>query len=68
MKFGFDIECEKVNVADSDCVILDRKLMEPGKLGEDAWKYYTTYETIDWDYLDTMHIQYENEDLILYTK
>ena len=68
LKFGFDIECEKVNVADSDCVILDRKLMEPGKLGEDAWKYYTTYETIDWDYLDTMHIQYENEDLILYTK
>lgn len=68
LKFGWDIECNKKSVTGADCVILDRKLTVPGATLDDSVEYYVSYGTIDWDYLDSLHIQYENDDLILYTK
>ncbi|RKM58974.1 hypothetical protein D6856_11375 [Butyrivibrio sp. XB500-5] len=68
LKFGWDINCNKMDVTDSDCVILDKNMMTPGYSGDDFWKFYQTYETIDWDYLNTLHVLYENENFILYIK
>ncbi len=68
LKFGWDIDCNKTDVEDADCVIIDKDMMTPGYSGEDFWKFYQTYETINWDYIDTMRVTYENENFILYTK
>ncbi len=68
LKFGWDIDCEKTDVDGSDCVIIDKNLLEPGYNGENFWKFYQTYDTINWDYVSTMRIIYENEDFILYIK
>ncbi|MBQ7613457.1 MAG: glycosyltransferase family 39 protein [Butyrivibrio sp.] len=68
LKFGWDIDCEKTDVDGADCVIIDKKLMSPGYSGDDFWKFYQTYETINWDYIDTMRAIYENENFILYIK
>ena len=68
LKFGWDIDCEKTDVTGADCVIIDKKLLEPGYSGPDFWKYYQTFETIDWDYVSTMRSIYENEHFILYIK
>ena len=68
LKFGWDIDCEKTDVDGADCVILDKELMTPGYSGPDFWKFYQTYETINWDYIDTMRAIYENERFILYIK
>ncbi len=68
LKFGWDIDCEKTDVTGADCVIIDKNLLEPGYSGPDFWKFYQTYETIDWDYVDTMRNIYENENFILYIK
>ncbi len=68
LKFGWDIDCDKTDVTDADCVIIDKDMMTPDYSGPDFWKFYQNYETIDWDYLDTLRIAYENENFILYTK
>ncbi len=68
LKFGWDIDCQKTDVTDADMVIVDKDMYTPNYSGEDFWKFYQTYETIDWDYLKTMHVLYENEDLVLYVK
>ncbi|WP_026652762.1 glycosyltransferase family 39 protein [Butyrivibrio proteoclasticus] len=68
LKFGWGIDCTKTDVTDADCVIIDKNLFEPGYSGGDFWKFYQTYETIDWEYIDSMHAQYETDRLILYTK
>ena len=68
LNFAFGIDCNKTDVTGSDVVILDRNMMEPGYNGEYLSRFYQVYQTIDWDYLDTMHIQYENDSIILYTK
>ena len=68
LKFGFDLECDKRDVTGADVVILDRNMMEEGYSGQYLSRFYQTYETIDWEYLSTMHIQYENDSIILYTK
>lgn len=68
LKFGWNYDCQKNDVTDSDCIILDRKLMNPGYDGEDAWKFYQSHEQINWEYLDSMHIEYENDEFVLYTK
>ncbi|SFB66562.1 Dolichyl-phosphate-mannose-protein mannosyltransferase [Butyrivibrio sp. YAB3001] len=68
LKFGFDIDCNKKDVTGADIVILDRNMTVPGYRGEYSPRWFQTFETIDWDYLDTMHIKYENESIILYTK
>ncbi len=68
LKFGWDIDCNKTDVDDADCVIIDKNMMTPGYSGPDFWKFYQTYETINWDYLATMREIYSNENFILYTK
>ncbi|MCR5669988.1 MAG: glycosyltransferase family 39 protein [Butyrivibrio sp.] len=68
MKFGWDIDCQKTDVDDSDCVIIDKNMMTPGYAGPDFWKFYQTYETIKWDYIKTMRAVYENDSFILYIK
>ncbi len=68
MKFGWDIDCQKTDVTDADMVILDKDMLTPNYSGDDFWKFYQTYETIDWEYIKTMHVLYENEDFILYVK
>ena len=68
LKFGWDVDCEKTDVTGADCVIIDKNLLEPGYSGPDFWKFYQTYETIDWDYIDSMRNIYENENFILYIK
>ena len=68
LKFGWDIDCKKTDVTDADCVIIDKNMMVPGYSGEDFWKFYQTYETIDWDYVKTLRAIYENERFILYVK
>ncbi len=68
LKFGWDIDCNKTDVDGADMVILDKNLLEPGYSGPDFWKFYQTYETINWDYIDTMRAIYENENFILYIK
>ncbi|RKM62392.1 hypothetical protein D6855_02960 [Butyrivibrio sp. CB08] len=68
LKFGWDIDCQKTDVNDADCVIIDKNMMTPDYSGEDFWKFYQTYETIDWDYVKTLRAIYENERFILYVK
>jgi hypothetical protein len=68
LKFGWDIDCQKTDVFDADMVILDKDMFTPDYSGEDFWKFYQTYETIDWDYLKTMHVIYENDNFVLYVK
>ena len=68
LKFGWDIDCEKTDVQGADCVIIDKDMLEPGRTGDNKWKFYRDYDTIDWDYIETMHPIYENENFILYVK
>ena len=68
LKFGWDVDCIKTDVDGADCVIIDKNMLTPGYSGGDFWKYYQTYETIDWDYIDSMRPIYENENFILYVK
>ena len=68
LKFGWNIDCQKTDVADADCVIIDRNMQTPGYIGEDFWKFYQTYETIDWEYIKSLRSIYENERFILYVK
>lgn len=68
LKFGWDIDCDKTDVDGADCVIIDKNMFTPGYSGADFWKFYQTYETINWDYISTMRTVYENENFILYTK
>ena len=68
LNFAFGIDCNKTDVAGCDVVILDRNMMDPEYSGEYLSRFYQVYETINWEYLDTMHIQYENDSIILYTK
>ena len=68
LQFEWGRKCEKHDVNGADCVILDRNMVIPGYNGDDAFKFYQDYKTIDFEYLDTMHIEYENEHFIIYTK
>ncbi len=68
LKFGWDIDCDKTDVDGSDCVIIDKNLMSPGYSGNDFWKFYVSYDSINWDYISTMMAIYENEDFIVYVK
>ena len=61
MKFGWDIDCRNYVVMGSDMVILDKDYV-------DDFEYFYDPEALDLDYLESMHIQYESESLILYTK
>ena len=42
--------------------------MTPGYNGSDFWKFYQSYETINWDYIKSMRAIYENENFVLYIK
>ena len=67
LKFGFGIDCDNTDVYDCDYVLVDRNMMKEGYNGYDFWKFYQTYETLPWDYINTeMHIFYENEYFVLY--
>ena len=68
LKFGWGIDCQKTDIEGADCVMLDKHMFIPDYKGEDFWKFYQTYETIDWNYLNTMHVLYENDNLVLYIK
>lgn len=68
LKFGWGIDCTKTDVDGADCVIIDKNMMTPGYAGPDFWKFYRTYETIDWNYIETMRAVYENDSFILYIK
>ena len=68
LKFGFGIDCEKTDVTGADVVILDREMMDPAYNGSYVSRLYQNYYTIDWEYLDTMHILYENDSIVLYIK
>ncbi len=68
LKFGWDIDCDKTDATGADCVIVDRNMKVPGYSGEDFWKFYQNYETMDWDYIESMRVIYENENFILYVK
>ncbi|MBO4458301.1 MAG: glycosyltransferase family 39 protein [Butyrivibrio sp.] len=68
LKFGWDIDCQKTDIEGADCVLLDKNMFVPEYTGEDFWKFYQTYETIDWNYLNSMHVLYENDNLVLYIK
>lgn len=68
LKFGWNIDCNKTDVKGADCVLLDKNMFNPNYNGDDLWKFYQTYRTIDWDYLSSMHVRYENDKFILYTK
>lgn len=68
LKFGWDVDCKKTDVQDADCVIIDKDMLEPGRTGDNTWKFFEDYDTIDWDYIDTMRPIYENENFILYVK
>jgi len=68
LKFGWGIDCNKFDIEGADCVLLDKDMFTPKYSGEDFWKFYQTYETINWDYLSTMRVIYENDNFILYIK
>lgn len=68
LEYGWNIRCDNTQIEDSDCVILDRNMMNPDYAGEDYWKFYQTYDTIPWDYIETMHVMYENDRFVLYVK
>ena len=68
LKFGWNIDCDKTDVDGADCVLLDKNMFDPKYSGNDFWKFYQTYKTIDWDYLSTMRVIYENDKFILYIK
>lgn len=69
LKFGWDIECENTDVTDCDYILIDRNMMEEGYTGADNWKFYLTYETIPWEYINSHYfIFYENEDFVLYKR
>ena len=68
LKFCFGIDCKKTIVSGADAVILDREMMDPSYTGKMHYRFFQDYYTIDWEYLDTLHIQYENDSIVLYTK
>ncbi|WP_026515761.1 glycosyltransferase family 39 protein [Butyrivibrio sp. MC2021] len=68
LKFGWDIDCLNTTVTGCDLVILDKVLLEDEYAGENHWKFYVFHDDIDWDYLETMHVKYENENFLVYTK
>ncbi len=68
LKFGWDIDCYNTDVTGCDLVILDKALLEDGNIGENQWKFYAFHDDINWDYLDTMHVRYENENFLVYTR
>ncbi len=69
LKFGWNIECENTDVTDCDYILVDRDMMSDDFAGEDSWKFYVTYETIPWDYINSnYYIFYENEDFVLYKR
>ncbi|MCR5102541.1 MAG: glycosyltransferase family 39 protein [Butyrivibrio sp.] len=70
LKFLYDIDCENTEVTDSDYVIVPRKLMSEAEDGDpDFWKYYSSYETINWDYIkECMNVEYENSDFVVYAR
>jgi hypothetical protein len=69
LKFGWDIDCTNTDPMDCDYVLVDRNMMKEGYNGYDNWKFYQTYETIPWDYINSeFYIFYENEDFVLYKR
>ena len=48
--------------------IVDKVPMDPSYTGKYYSRFFQDYYTIDWEYLDTMHIQYENNSIVLYIK
>ncbi len=69
LKFGWGIECENTDPRNCEYVLLDRNMLEEGYTGSDAWKFYQTYETLPWDYINSeMYVFYENENFILYKR
>ncbi len=69
LKFGWDIECTNTDPLDCDYVLVDRNMMKEGYDGPDNWKFYQTYETLPWDYINSeFYIFYENEDFVLYKR
>ncbi len=69
LKFGWDIDCKSADMMESDYILIDRNLLSAGYTGSDRWKFYVTYETIPWDYINSnYYIFYENEDFVLYKR
>lgn len=68
LKFGWDIDCLNTDVTGCDLVILDKVLLEDEYLGENHWKFYAFHDDINWDYMESMHVRYENENFLVYTR
>ncbi|WP_026509359.1 ArnT family glycosyltransferase [Butyrivibrio sp. LC3010] len=69
LKFGWGIDCENYDITDCDYILVDKNMMYEGYNGPDLWKFYQTYETIPWDYVNANYfIFYENENFVLYKR
>ncbi|MDC7295356.1 glycosyltransferase family 39 protein [Butyrivibrio sp. DSM 10294] len=68
LKFGWNIDCLNTDVTGCDLVILDKVLLEDEYLGENHWKFYAFHDDINWDYIESMHVRYENENFLVYTR
>ena len=67
LKFEYDIDCENMNIIGADYVLIDRNMMDAEYNGSDFWKFYQTYDSIDWDYIENnLTKTYENEGFVLY--
>ncbi len=69
LKFGWGIDCENTDPTGCDYVLIDRNMMDENYNGADFWKFYQSYDTIDWDTLvSDYYVFYENEDFVLYKR
>ncbi|MCM1039764.1 MAG: glycosyltransferase family 39 protein [Ruminococcus sp.] len=74
LKYLYDIEEAAYAPQEADYVLLDKDLFhsadDPGRIpSADGWKWYVSYETIPWDYLEEeMEVRYENDRFILYER
>ncbi len=69
LKFGWNIDCDNTDPTGCKFLLLDRHMTEENYSGSDFWKFYQTYETLPWDYINSeMYVFYENEDFILYKR
>ena len=68
LKFFWNIDCESIQIEDSDVVLLPKEMMSPDYDGS-RWEFYHTYDSVPWDYINEgMEPAYENEEYVLYMK
>ena len=66
--FLYGIRCENRQIEGADLVLLDKRMTDPD-FTEMVWEFYHYYDTIPWEYIEeNMHITYENNNYILYTR